>query len=315
MNTLFRAVGNSKQSFHQYHNRLILKLEEEEYLRYMISEIRANHPTMGIRDLYFKIGPQTMGRDIFEEFCKQEGFVLKKKKAFRGTTDSSGVKRFENLTLNLKLTALNQLWVSDITYFEISGKYSYLTFIMDKFSRKILGYSVSTRLTTEATTLVALKMAIRSRNKHKLTDLILHSDGGGQYYAGIFLKLTQAYEIKNSMGKYPWENPYAERINGIIKNNYLQHRSIDSFQKLVKEVDRSVTLYNNDKPHKGLKRLTPVEYENRILALGKQSDGDKSATEDENQKPEGNQPFGLMGNNPRDQISLQNMNVNIVEHR
>jgi len=314
MNTLFRAVGNSKQGFHQYHNRLILKLEEEEYLRYMIPKIRAHHPTMGIRDLYFKIGPQTMGRDIFEDFCKQEGYVLKKKKAFKGTTDSSGVKRFENLTLNLELTALDQLWVSDITYFEISGKYSYLTFIMDTFSRKILGYSVSTRLTTEATTLVALKMAIRSRNKHKLTGLILHSDGGGQYYAGIFLKLTQAYEIKNSMCKYPWENPYAERINGIIKNNYLQHRSIDSFQKLIKEVDRSVNLYNNDKPHKCLKRLTPVEYENRILALGKQSDGDKSATEDENQKPEGNQPFGLMGNNPRAQISLQNMNVNNVEH-
>jgi putative transposase len=296
MNTLFRAVGNSKQSFHQYHNRLILKLEEEEYLRYMISEIRANHPTMGIRDLYFKIGPQTMGRDIFEDFCREEGFVVKAKRSYRRTTNSNGVKRFDNLTLTIELTAPDQLWVSDITYFEVGDSFSYLTFILDVFTRKILGYSVSISLRTTATTLPALKMAISARGKQRFENLILHSDGGGQYYADDFLKLTKDTCITNSMCKYPWENPYAERINGTIKNNYLIHWHIKDFKQLNKEVDRAVKLYNSDKPHKSLKRLTPDEFENNYFSTGKQSDGDKSATENKSQKPGGIKTLRVDGN-------------------
>ncbi|HBH13531.1 MAG TPA: hypothetical protein DDX29_10535 [Clostridiales bacterium] len=69
----------------------------------------------------------------------------------------------------------------------------------------------------------------------------------------------------NSMCKYPWENPYAERINGIIKNNYLIHWIIESFEELVKAVDRAVYLYNNQKPHKSLKRLTPIKFEECIF--------------------------------------------------
>ena len=287
MNSLFRVLRKSKQSFHQYHNRLIIKLEEEENLRYLIPQIRKNHPTMGIRDLYFKIHPQTMGRDAFEAFCREEGFVVKAKRSYRRTTNSNGVKRFDNLTLTIELTAPDQLWVSDITYFEVGDSFSYLTFILDVYTRKILGYSVSTSLRTIATTLPALKMTISARGKQRFENLILHSDGGGQYYADKFLKLTGDTCITNSMCKYPWENAYAERINGTIKNNYLIHRHIKDFKQLNKEVDRAVKLYNSDKPHKSLKRLTPDEFEKNYFSAGKQSDGDKSATENEGQKPEG----------------------------
>ncbi len=312
MNTLYTVCGISKQSFHKYHNRLLVKLQEEAYLRVMIEQIRQDHPTMGCRDMYYKICPETIGRDAFEDFCRQEGYMLASSKSYRRTTDSSGVIRFDNLTANLELTSADQLWVSDITYFELIDRFYYLTFITDAFTKRILGFSVSDRLLTEVTSLTALKMAIKTRGKEKLTGLIFHSDGGGQYYDKNFLNLTCHYEIQNSMCKYAWENPYAERINGIIKNNYLKHRQINTYEELKKQVDRAVKLYNNDKPHKSLNRLTPVEFENSILALGKQSDGEKSATEDENQKPEGIQPFGLMGNNPRVQISLQNMKVNNV---
>lgn len=287
MNSLFRALRTSKQSFHQYHNRLIIRLEEEANLRYLIPQIRKNHPTMGVRDLYFKIRPQALGRDAFEDFCREEGYAVKPKQSYRRTTDSSGVKRFDNLTLALELSAPNQLWVSDITYFEVGNSFSYLTFILDVFTRRMLGYSVSNSLRTTATTLPALKMAIAARGKPQFENLILHSDGGGQYYADDFLKLTKEFGIKNSMCKYPWENPYAERINGTIKNNYLIHWTIKDFKQLTKEVDRAVKLYNSDKPHKSLKRLTPDEFEKNYFSTGKQSDGDKSATEIESQKPEG----------------------------
>lgn len=314
MNKLFLTKGVSKQSFHQYHNRVLLRLQEEAYLIELIKEIRQDHPTMGCRDMYFKIAPSCLGRDAFEEFCRQNGFMLHVVKNFRRTTDSSGVKRFDNLTENLALTGPDQLWVSDITYYELGGRFYYLTFIMDAYTKRILGHSVSKRLFTEDTTIVALIMAIKIRKKDKLKGLIFHSDGGGQYYANAFLKLTDRYDIDNSMCKYAWENPFAERINGVIKNNYLKHWEIRTFSELVQSVDRASKLYNNDKPHKSLQRLTPMEFERCIFEAGKQSEGDESATEEEAQMPGGVQPAGLKGNNPQAQRSPQNEKINDVEH-
>jgi transposase InsO family protein len=287
-------------------------MQEEAYLRIVIEEIRRDHPTMGCRDMYFKIQPNTMGRDAFEDFCREQGYMITYPKSFRRTTDSTGVIRFDNLTVQFTLTAADQLWVSDITYYEVDGRFYYLTFIIDAFTKRILGYSVSRQLITEVTSLAALKMAIKTRGRQMFNNLIFHSDGGGQYYDKNFLKLTGSLGIQNSMCKYPWENPFAERVNGTIKNNYLKHRKIKTFEDLKKQVDRAVKLYNCDKPHKSLNRLTPIEFENCILAIGKQSDGDKSATENETQMPGGIQPFGLMGNNPLALISLWNMNDNIV---
>lgn len=308
-------MDTKKQSFHQYHNRLLVRLQEEAYLKKMIEEIRQDHPTMGCRDMYFKIVPINFGRDAFEEFCRQNGFASKQVKNLRRTTDSSGVKRFENLTENLELTGADQLWVSDITYFEVGDRFYYLTFVKDAFTKRILGHSTSKRLFTEDTTLVALTMAIKTRRKDNLKGLIFHSDGGGQYYDKAFLNLTEKYGIKNSMCKYAWENPFAERINGVIKNNYLKHWGIKTFIDLEQGVDRAVNLYNNDKPHKSLKRLTPIEFERSIFAEGKQSDGEKSATEKETRKPGGFQPSGLKGNNPLAQTSLWNKKIKDVKNR
>lgn len=314
MNKLFITMGVSKQSFHQYHNTILIRQEEEAYLTDLIKEVRKDHPTMGCRDMYFKIVPGSLGRDAFEEFCRQNGFMSRIVRNFRRTTDSSGVKRYENLTKNLVLTGADQLWVSDITYYELGGRFYYLTFIIDAYTRRILGQSVSKRLFTEDTTIVALTMAIKIRKKDKLTGLIFHSDGGGQYYANVFLKLTERYDIENSMCKYAWENPYAERNNGVIKNNYLKHWEIRTFAELIQSVDRAVKLFNNDKPHKSLKRLTPMEFERRIFEAGKQSEGDETATEEETQMPGGVQPAGLKGNNPQAQRSPLNEKQNNVEH-
>lgn len=272
MNNIYLALGISKQAVHKKIKIMSKKIEESSYLRLIIEEIRRSHPTMGVRDMYYKIEPQTMGRDCFEAFCKRENLILSKKKNCRKTTDSNGVIRFENLIEGLKLTDINQVWQSDITYIEVNGRFYYITFIIDGYSRLIVGYSVSERLFTEVTTLPALMMAIKLRNLTDSSNLIFHSDGGGQYYAKDFLSLTKALNIKNSMCLYSWENGKAERINGVIKNNYLKHRSIKNFEELTKEVARAVELYNHDKPHIGLKRLTPVEFE-KTLSLQQQIKG------------------------------------------
>lgn len=267
MNVLYMSIGISKQSFHQKEDRWLKLKSEQEQLLLIIYQIRTDHPTMGSRDMYYKLHPQCMGRDAFERFCKEQNLTVGGVKNFRNTTDSSGVIRFDNLLTDLVVTGVNQVWQSDITYFEIAGIFYYITFIIDSFSRRIVGHQTSKRLTTEQTTLPALEMAIKLRKKEGLNvnGLIFHSDGGGQYYAKKFLNLTKEYEFKNSMCSYAWENGKAERINGVIKNNYLIHRAIKDFKELQKEVDRSVQLYNSDKPHINLQRKTPIEFEKKYI--------------------------------------------------
>jgi len=265
LNALYQVIGISKQSVHKMLKRYKIKMEEQEYLVLLIRDIREDHPTMCVRDMYYKINPSHIGRDAFEILCKREGFYIQRHKNYRKTTDSSGVIRFNNKIKGIKITDINQVWQSDITYFEIANRFYYITFIIDAYSRIIVGYNVSNRLTTEQTTLTSLHKAIKFRGGNIPESLILHSDGGGQYYDKDFLAYTKKMNIINSMCMYPWENGIAERINGVIKNNYLNHRNIKSFEQLVKEVDRSVYLYNNDKPHIKLKRLTPIMFEKNIL--------------------------------------------------
>lgn len=270
LNKLYKSIGISKQAFHQYTNRSFEEKSIESQLLHLVYKIREDHPTMGLRDMYYMLSEPGVGRDKFELICKNAGLSLERDRNYRRTTDSYGVIRFDNLLEDLQITHVNQVWQSDITYFELDRFY-YITFIIDLYTRVIVGYSVSKSLKTEHTTLVALNMAIKNRQKHKMNihNLIFHSDGGGQYYDRNFLKLTAMYDIQNSMCKHPWENSYAERLNGVIKNNYLKHRDIKNFEGLVKEVDRSVQLYNHSKPHIGLKRKTPIQFE--LLSLQKGS--------------------------------------------
>ena len=211
----------------------------------LVYRVRQDHPTMGLRNMYFKITPTGLGRDRFEILCRQSGLMVERTHNLRRTTDSSGVVRFDNLLIGLLINKPNQVWQSDITYFELNARFYYITFIIDAFTRVIVGHAVSQRLKTEQTTLPALQKAIKSRMDLNICihALIFHSDGGGQYYDKDFLELTRKHKIINSMCQYPWENGKAERINGVIKNNYLIHRTINSFEQLQIEVDKKcVTL-------------------------------------------------------------------------
>jgi putative transposase len=264
-------MTTSKQAIHQYLERQLHIKEEELCLLPLIADIRKDHPTMSCRAMYFKLKPETFGRDSFEELCRANGFSIEQKPCYKRTTDSFGVTRFKDLTKDLVLTGINQMFSSDITYYEISGRFYYITFVLDCYSRMIVGHSVSTRMFTEQTTLPALEMAIKLRRKSWVDGIIFHSDGGGQYYDKAFLQLTTKYKLRNSMCEYAWENGKAERINGVIKNNYLRHLPIANYNDLVKNVDRVVSLYNTGKPHKALNYLTPLDFENKLLTSLKQT--------------------------------------------
>ncbi len=284
LNKLYQSIGLSKQAFHQRMDRYLQERSIEEQILLLVYRVREDHPTMGLRDIYFKITPIGMGRDRFEILCKQSGLMVERTHNWQRTTDSSGVIRFDNLLIGLVINKPNQVWQSDITYFELNARFYYITFIIDAFTRVIVGHAVSQRLKTEQTTLPALRKAIKSRIDLTLSihALIFHSDGGGQYYDKEFLELTKKHKIINSMCQYPWENGKAERINGIIKNNYLIHRSINSFEQLQKEVDRSVLLYNTEKPHSKLQRKSPNQFEKEYLCISKCSENKNNVSGETN---------------------------------
>lgn len=274
LNSLYRVVGITKQGFHKFLSTRRRQDDEACQLLEIVRQIRVDHPTMCCRAMYYKINPMFMGRDRFEALCRANGFMNQKKKSGRRTTDSTGVIRFDNLVDNLELIRVDQLWSSDITYFELNNVFYYITFILDCFTRLILGYHVSSRLCTEQTSLPALKKAIQYRKKQIPEGIIFHSDGGGQYYDKAFLALTKKYKFLNSMCEYAYQNGKVERLNGVIKNNYLKHWEINDLGQLTKQVDRAVRLYNTDKPHSCLGRQTPYEFEKELTNLEVQNKAD-----------------------------------------
>ena len=263
MNQIYRWLGTTKQNVHQRLNREIEREEEKEQLKVILRQVREDHPSMGCKMLYKKVKPQTMGRDKFFEFYGDHGFKIAPKKCFRRTTDSTGVIRFPNLVTDRELTGVNQVWVSDITYYEMNNKFYYLTFIMDQYSRRIIGYSASKTLKTMDTTIPALKMALTRITGDEEVKPIIHSDGGGQYYSKEFLSLTKG-RLRNSMCVNVYENPHAERINGTIKNSYLKGYHPTDYNSLNKNLSKAVYMYNHEKPHSSIGYSTPVEYEYEI---------------------------------------------------
>lgn len=265
MNALFEVLGMSKQSFHQMLIRRRYKYEEQEQLIPLINEIREDHPRMSARDIYLKLRPSCMGRDQFERFCMDSGYRIKRLKNYRVTTNSLGVTRFPNKIKDIELTGVNQVFVSDITYFDIGSDTYYLTFIMDLYNREIVGWSASDNLRTENTTLPALRGLINERGRVNLRGAILHSDGGGQYYCNEFKSLTRELHMINSMTEEKvYENSHAERLNGIIKNNYLYPYGPTSMTTLKRLLDKAVLMYNTGKPHVALRKLTPKSFKETI---------------------------------------------------
>ena len=215
---------------------------------------------MSAREMYRKVNPETMGRDRFEAFCYSLGLKVARPRNFRKTTDSSGVECFPNLIEGLEVTGVNQVLVSDITYYEMNGRFNYLTFIMDLYNREVVGFSKSASLRTISTTIPALNMAKKRIGAENLKGAIFHSDGGGQYYAKAFMQITSSLGMKNSMAKEVYENSHSERLNGTIKNDYLIPYNPQNDAALSRELARAVLMYNTDRPHSSLQGKTPAEF-------------------------------------------------------
>ncbi|RPA65985.1 IS3 family transposase [Cyclobacteriaceae bacterium YHN15] len=277
---LYKVTGISKQSFHGYLDRLLARKSIQQQVMKLITEVRRDHPDMGLREMYFLIMPKGMGRDAFEAFGNEQKLGVRVFKNFQKTTDSSGTKFFPNLIEKQPADRLNHIWQSDITYYAIKGRFHYITLIQDAFSKCIVGHCASSSLETENTTLPSAKMAFKKRKPLGLKGLILHSDGGGQYYDKEFLNLTLSYGVLNSMGKSCYENAMAESLNGVVKNKYLRFRNIQNLTDLKLELDRVVELYNSSKPHSALGRMTPQLFEKKHLTYLSQTEATMTESTD-----------------------------------
>lgn len=269
MNAVYQVAGVSKQAYHQHIRREKLEREKLAELVLQVAILREEHPGCGLEKLYYSLKPDGLGRDKFIAIFMELGYGVKKTKNYRRTTIPVHVQ-YPNLIEGLLVWDKNRVWQSDITYFEVAGRFYYLVFIIDIYTKVVRGYQVSDHMRAEAN-IAALKMAFSSTSAD-VKDMIHHSDRGSQYVDKGYHKQLIKRKARISMGMKAQDNAYAERINGIIKNEYLNYRDITTLQQLKRETKRAVNHYNKKRIHRSLPgRISPVDFENKLLYLRPQN--------------------------------------------
>ena len=272
-----RLFGLTRQAYYQHFINLEDTTIEHDLIIKEVLEIRRHHRAMGTRKLYEKLQlfmlqhQIKMGRDGLFDLLSQHQLLVKKRKRKISTTMSyHRFHKYPNLIKAFVPTAPNQLWVSDITYWKLQEKHAYISFITDAYSHKIVGYQVAETLEA-IESIQALQMAFSASEwaECHLPTLTHHSDRGVQYCSHDYVNLLKEKQINISMTQKgdPLENAIAERINGIIKGEYLENYDITNIvdaKALLKDV---VALYNNERPHMSIGNLTPNQVHHSLKIL------------------------------------------------
>ena len=198
-----------------------------------------------------------IGRDTFIGILRNNNLLVERKKSFTRTTDSNHpYYKWKNLIQGIEITHKNQVWVSDITYIRTLKGFRYLFLVTDLFSRRIMGYSLSNSLSIEGG-IKALKKALKHRDR--TIPLIHHSDRGIQYCCKEYVQLLQKEKIDISMTEkdHCYENACAERVNGILKAEFLLDRTFNDEQLAERAVRSAIETYNQERLHWSLELKTP----------------------------------------------------------
>lgn len=262
---LCRLLGITRQAYYQHfwqHESLAIA---ESFILSRVGSIRKDHPAIGGRKLYQLLQPFfsehhiKMGRDgLFDLLAANNLLIKKKRRRYITTFSNHWMKKWPNLIRHMDVTRTNQLWVSDITYWKVAKRYLYLSLITDAYSHKIVGYYLSGTLESVGT-MKALQMALKELPDQLSEPLIHHSDRGSQYCSENYIKLLQDKGIQISMTENgdPLENAIAERINGILKEEYLNHYLPGTVNQADQQLQQAVKLYNEHRPHLSIGLLTP----------------------------------------------------------
>ena len=266
LESLCGLFGLTRQAYYQHLYRGVDCTIEQEFVIKRVLEIRKDHGRMGGRKLYLKLNSFfvehqiKMGRDALFRLLTSNFLLIKKRKRNVFTTNSfHWLRKYPNLIKGLNLSTPNQLWVSDITHWKYSSGFLYISLITDAYSRMIVGYHIATTLES-IETIQALVMAISTLCELP-ENLIHHSDRGAQYCSGIYVELLNSVGIGISMTENgdPLENAIAERVNGILKEEYLWDQHPGSIKEAKAILDRAIALYNFDRPHMSISNMTPHE--------------------------------------------------------
>lgn len=262
---LCELAGMSRQNFYKSRKSRRRKRVDVSFIRTQVEQQRAIQPRLGglklytiLRDTLLDAGIK-IGRDRFLNVLRQEGLMLEPlPKQPRTTNSAHNLPVFTNLVKDMELTGPNQVWVSDITYIRTYEDFVYLCLISDKYSRKIVGYHVGYTMKTEDC-LKALNMALRDLPDD--ANPIHHSDRGGQYCSHKYVKKLSDMGMKISMTEvnHCAENAQAERVNGILKQEYYLNSSFRDLKQAKRAVDEAVRLYNTCRPHRSLNLCVPEE--------------------------------------------------------
>jgi len=265
LNALYKEVGISKQAVHKYRKKSSSFELEVSQIQIQADKLREEHGGCGIRKMYHALQPEFIGRDKFERLMMEKGYRVKRPKNYIRTTIPTHYK-YPNLIEGSVVNQINQVWQSDITYILVNGQFYYIVFIIDIFSRRIVGYRASDHMRSDAN-VKALNQAIKLRSSKDLTNLIHHSDRGSQYASKAYTGILKKNGIHISMGLKATDNAYAERLNGIIKNEYLKYKEMASLKDLKRELKKAVKHYNEKRTHINLDKLNPVDYEMKMVNL------------------------------------------------
>jgi len=270
LSRLCRLFGITRQAYYQHFWEVSDITIEHQLILDQVTEIRQTHPAIGGRKLFYLLQffllehQIKMGRDaLFDLLAANKMLVRKRKRRISTTQSHHWLKKYPNLIKDWHPSKPNQLWVSDITYIPLTNGFLYLSLITDAYSHKIMGYAVADNLEAVNTTR-ALRMALDN-----LTDipdcLIHHSDRGIQYCSFDYVGLLKKNNIQISMTENgdPLENPVAERINGILKEEYLRHYPLTNLNQVLELVIDVVDRYNRLRPHQSI-NMIEVAHEKQL---------------------------------------------------
>lgn len=262
-----RLFGVSRQAFYKKQKRKETLTLHHEIVLQMVEQIRkvTQWKKMGSAKLYLNLKPQfevmkiKMGRTALHKLIMEFGLHVRRKKKRVITTNSyHWYRKHPNLILGLKPERSVLIWVSDITYLTLKDQFVYLFLITDAYSHKIVGYQLSPRLAVQGA-LDALQMATDQYTPHTNESLIHHSDRGIQYACTDYVSALGKIGSKISMAAKgnPYENPMAERVNGILKDEMGLDRVFNFFDEAAHEVITTIEMYNNERRHSSINMLTP----------------------------------------------------------
>jgi putative transposase len=263
---LCRLFGKTRQAYYDQSWRNSDEQLHEAFIIDKVKTIRQHIQRIGGLQLYAMLKEELqlhniqIGRDRFYDLLRKHNLLIKIRKRYAVTTNSNHpYYKWPDLTGNVITTAIEQLWVSDITYLRTENGFVYLSLITDAYSRKIVGYHVSQYLKAKGCIIALDKAICQLSTKKEKRKLIHHSDRGIQYCCESYVSVLQNNKINISMTQTgsPYDNAIAERVNGILKQQVGLNQVFKNYQAAVTAVCKAIDAYNCLRPHMSVSNLTP----------------------------------------------------------